>query len=87
MTSEVKAPISGGATTAPSSSSSSIPVVSGGAALLAVLAAGAVMVILADPFPTLVDGLLILILVGAILQTSGTWLPWASAAASSFKVG
>lgn len=60
-------------------------VVTSGAALLAVLAAGAIMVILADPFPTLINGLLILILVGALIQSESSWTSWLQAASASFK--
>lgn len=83
MPASIAAPNSGGSVTNPTGGSN--PIVSSGAALLAVLAAGALLVILADPFPTFVNGLLILILVGAVIQSSGTWTTWLQAAAKSFK--
>lgn len=46
-----------------------------GGALLALVVAGAVMVVLADYAPTLVNGVLALILAGVILNNQSRWVP------------
>lgn len=79
----ISKPPGGGAGNPPPSGGNGI--ITSGEALLAVVAAGAIMIILADPFPTLINGLLILILVGALIQSESSWTSWLQAASASFK--
>lgn len=57
------------------------------AAVLAVVGAGVVMVVLADPFPHLINGLLILILAGVVLNSSSVWAPWLGGVTYTFSNG
>jgi hypothetical protein len=58
--------------------------VSHASAVLGVLVAGIVLVVLADYFPHLVNGFLLLILAGVVLKSEAVWTPWVAGAAQAF---
>lgn len=60
------------------------PAVSHSTSVLAVFLAGLVAVALADWIPHLVNGVLVLILVGVILTSQSKWTPWVNALNISF---
>ena len=53
--------------------------------VLLTLLAGVIFVVLADWIPHLVNGVLILILVGTIVTNQAKWTPWVTATSQAFS--